>query len=85
MRKSNYSYEKDIALKIKDNNKLFWSYVWSKTKTKMSVFKLDKGDGELTQCDQEAAGVLNDYFASVFGVEEDQELPTFNEQPYVRR
>ena len=46
--------------------------------------KLDKGDGELTQCDQEAADVLNDYFASVFEVEEDQKLPTFNEQPYVQ-
>ena len=44
--------KKDIALKIKDNNKLFWSYVRSKTKTKMSVSKLDKRDGELTQCDQ---------------------------------
>ena len=52
--------------------------------TKMSVSKLDKGDGELTQCDQEAANVLNDYFESVFEVEEDQELPTFHEQPYVQ-
>ena len=81
LRQSNYSYEKDIAFKIKDNNKLIWSYVRSKTKTKLSVSKLDKGDGELTQCDQEAADVLNDYIASVFEVEEDQELPTFNEQP----
>ena len=50
----------------------------------MSVFKLDKGDGELTQCDQEAVDVLNVYFASVFEVEEDQVLPTFNEQPYAQ-
>ena len=56
----------------------------SKTNTKMSVSKLDKGDGELTQCDQEAADISNDYFASVFEVEEDKELPTFNEQPYVQ-
>ena len=34
LRKAKYSYEKDLALKIKDNNKLFWSYVRSKTKTK---------------------------------------------------
>ena len=50
----------------------------------MSVFKLDKGDGELTQGDQEATDILNDYFASVFEMEEDQELPTFNEQHYVQ-
>ena len=46
--------------------------------------KLDKGDGELTLWDQEAADVLNDYFASVFEVEEDQELTFFNEQSYVQ-
>ena len=30
LRKLKYLYEKDLALKIKDNNKLFWSYVRSK-------------------------------------------------------
>ena len=37
LRKSNYSYEKDKALKIQDNNKLFWSYVRSKTNKNVSV------------------------------------------------
>ena len=82
LRKAKYSYEKDLALKIKDNNKLFWSYVRSKTKTKMSVSKLDKGNGELTNTDQETADVLNNYFASVFETEDDQNIPTINEHAY---
>ena len=82
LRKAKYSYEKDLASKIKDNNKLFWSYVRSKTKTKMSVSKLDKGNGELTNTDQETADVLNNYFASVFETEDDQNIPTTNEQAY---
>ena len=59
LRKAKYLYEKDLALKIKDSNKLFWSYARSKSKTKMSVCKLDRGNGELTKKnDQETADVL---------------------------
>ena len=54
----------------------------SKTKTKMSVSKLDKGNGELTKTDQETADVLNNYFANVFETEDDQNIPTINEQAY---
>lgn len=82
LRKSKYQYEKDLASKIKDNNKLFWSYVRSKAKTKVSVCKLDKGNGELSSNDQETADVLNNYFASVFEQESDQELPNFEELTY---
>ena len=55
----------------------------SKTKTKMSVSQLDKGNGELTNTDQETADVLNNYFASVFETEDDQNIPkTINEQTF---
>ena len=40
----------------------------------MSVCKLDKGNVELEKNDQQIADVLNDYFASVFEVEEDKDL-----------
>ena len=33
LRRSKYSYEQDLATKIKTDNKLFWSYVRSKIKT----------------------------------------------------
>ncbi|MEW8547283.1 MAG: reverse transcriptase domain-containing protein, partial [Candidatus Thiodiazotropha sp.] len=83
VRKTKYNYEKDLALRIKENNKLFWSYVRSKSKTKKSVCKLDKGNGELTKDEQETASILNDYFASVFELEDDQNLPNFEEQSYM--
>ena len=54
----------------------------SRTKTKMSVSKLDKGNGELTNTDQETADVLNNYFASVFETEDDQNIPTIIKQAY---
>ena len=54
-------------------------------KNKMPVCKLDRGNGELIKNDQETANVLNDYFASVFAVEDDQDLPTFPEQPFAQR
>ena len=37
MRKSKYSYEKDLASKIKTDPKLFWSYVRLKMKTNSSL------------------------------------------------
>ena len=37
LRRSKYNYEKDLAAKIKTGNKLFWSYVRSKMKTKSNI------------------------------------------------
>lgn len=74
--RNRYLYEKDIDLKIKDNKNLFWSYVLSKANTKVSVCKLDMGNGELCSNEKETPGVLNNYFASVFKQESDQELQT---------
>ena len=72
LRKSKYSYEKDITTRIKTENKLFWSNVRNNTKTKSSVEKLMKPSGEACKSDQETANVLNNYFASVFETEDNQ-------------
>ena len=77
LRRSKYIYEKDLAFQIKDNNKLFWSYVLSNSKTKMSVCLLDKGNGELTSSDQETADIVDNYFTSLLERENDQELQNF--------
>ena len=37
LRKSKYYYEKDLAARIKTDNKLFWSHVRAKTKTKSTL------------------------------------------------
>ena len=69
LRRSKYSYEKDLASKIKTDNKLFWSYVRSKIKTKSNIGQMESPDGNYTNDNQEKAEILNSYFASVFEME----------------
>ena len=47
MRKSKFTYESDLASKIKTDPKLFWSYVRSKLKTKTSLSQLKLPCGTL--------------------------------------
>ena len=65
-RRSQYSYEKDLADGIKTKPKLFWKYVRSKTKTKETITKVLNNNNTLTSSDQETAEVMNNYFVSVF-------------------
>ena len=77
LRRSKYNYERDLAAKIKTDNKLFWSYVRSKMKTKSNIGQLELPDGSLTNDSQQKAEILNSYFASVFTVEGSEALPDF--------
>ena len=82
MRKSKYSYEKDLAPKIKTYSKLFWSYIRSKTKTKLNIGQLEMPVGSCTNEDSEKAEILNNYFASVFADEGSEVLPNFEERNF---
>ena len=82
LRKSKYCYEKDLAARIKTDNKLFWSHVRAKTKTKSTLGALENRQGNLTSDETECANILNEYFASVFEVEEDDQIPEFEERNY---
>ena len=53
VREAKYSYEKSLAENIKEDNKSFWRYVKSKTKTKDSVCDLVGEDGSLSKTDKE--------------------------------
>ena len=77
-----YEYEKGLASQIKGDNKQFWKFVRSKTKTVTKVNRLKVPDGTLTTNDRETANVLNEFFASVFEKEGDGDLPFFPEQQY---
>ena len=66
--------KKNLASKIKSDNKIFWNYARSK-QTKSKVTKLEMPDGKLSSTDQETANVLNDYFSTVFEVEPDESVP----------
>ena len=48
LRSAKYAYEKDLATRIKTDNKLFWNYVSKNSKTKKSVCQLLSSDGTLT-------------------------------------
>ena len=80
LRKSKYRYEKDLATRIKSYSKLFWTHVRSKTKNKSTIGALKNENGTLTVVDKERANILNNYFASVFTKEKDENLPHFEER-----
>ena len=80
LRKAKYMYEKDLTVKIKTDNKLFWGDIRSKTKTKSAVSNLTNSFGGLSKNDQEPADILNDFYASVFKLEGDGPIPDFDER-----
>ena len=65
--------ERNIA-KSTDGNKQFHAYIRSRTKNKAGVGPLRVGDRTVTS-DQEMAETLNDYFSSVFQIEDEREVP----------
>ena len=83
LRKAKYNYEKDLSTRINSDNKIFWSYVRSKTKVKSSVCKLQNQAGGLTETDQETADILNNFFASVFEREGSNPLPAFEQREFL--
>jgi len=55
-----------LARDAKNNKKGFYKYVNQKRKVKESVCALMNMNGDLVSIDEEGAGVLNNFFASVF-------------------
>ena len=66
LRDSVSSYEHDLASKLKQNPKLFYSYVHQKQNTKESVRFLQDKDGEFVYDRVKMAEMLNDSFCSIF-------------------
>ena len=55
--------------------KLFWNLVRRRLKTPAVVTSLQKSDGSFSQNDCDKATVFNDFFASVFAAETDENRP----------
>lgn len=53
-----------------------------KLKTKPVVSKLEMPNGELSTTCQETANTLNDYFASVFSIEDTRNIPLFEDRDF---
>ncbi|XP_076039000.1 uncharacterized protein LOC143024116 [Oratosquilla oratoria] len=71
------SKEREIARYVKENPKVFWKYVTSKTRTKAHIGELYKNE-EKTQkasSDKEKADILSEQFSKVFIHESDEDPP----------
>ena len=64
-------FERKLAINSKNKPKPFWSYVFSKLKTRVRIPTHSKVDGVKAQTAQEKAQALNNFFASGYQDEPD--------------
>ena len=74
-------YEHNIAAEAKKDPGGFYKYVRGKTNTKSGIGDLE-ANGRVAQSDEDKAGVLNSFFASVFTKEDASELPDFPDRGF---
>ena len=73
-------FEKGIVDRISTNPKYFWKYVNSKLKVKNYLGELQRSHGSFTKCDSEMVNILNDYFGTVFTVEDTGSIPSLGDR-----
>ena len=61
-----YEYERSIATNMKEDNKIFWKFIQSKTKSKENIPRIMDENGELQMDKTIKAELLNNFFQSVF-------------------
>ena len=66
IRKAKAQLELSLATKVKGNNKYFCKYINSKRRARENLHPFLDAEGNLVTKDQDKAGVLNAFFASVF-------------------
>ena len=74
-RKLRRAFEEDIAKNITHTPKPFWKYVKSKLKSKVPIGDITAPDGSSAVSDKDKADALNDFFKTVFTVEECAYIP----------
>ena len=78
VRQAKLLYERSVALKMKDDTKIFWKFVRSKTKVKDTIQCIINEQGEIHTDDTKKAELLNQFFHSVFTDEANaDEIPVF--------
>ena len=75
IRKVKRNFEQNLAEQIKDNPKLFYGYVRSKSKTKVKVGPLENSEGIIVGDNKGMSKMLNEYFSTVFTDEELNRMP----------
>ena len=70
-------YEKDLAQRAKENPKVIWKYIKSKTRDGISDLHMNPADTKSpkTDIDEEKAKILAKYFLSVFTTEPNGNVP----------
>ncbi len=79
IRKSKASFEENMANKIKENPKNFFSYIRAKNKGKEGIGPLKNDSGKVVSSYKEMAVLLNDFFSSVFTIEDLTVIPNGEE------
>ena len=86
IRKSKREFERNIGIQSKSNQKIFWSHVRSKLKTKAGVVPLlqDEKDETSTKFDdKQKANILQKQFFSNFTKEPNTEVPVLDKKTEV--
>ena len=73
-------YQRGIAESVKISPKTFWSHVKEETKSKSNIGDIKDKHGNIKTEDVDKAELLNDFFASVFTVEGNEEMPEFEQK-----
>ena len=68
-------FENRLAREVKENVRAFWNYVNRSKKTRSSIPDLRQADGTFSTSDQQKAAALNHQFASVFTIEQIDNMP----------
>jgi len=74
-KKAKLAYEEKLADNIKTDNKSFFSYINSKSRTRNKVGPLKDNNNLIIDENKKAANFLNDYFSSVFTTEDLEQIP----------
>ena len=69
------SYEAKLASNRNNNIKQFWKYVNSRLKTRPSISSLKHDDNSTVDSDQDKCQLFNEFFSSVFTVEDCTSIP----------
>ena len=69
-------FEKNLVGSIKETPKSFWKYAKTRLKTRSSIPTLDKPDGSKAVSAIDKANALNQYFNSIFTIENIDSLPS---------
>jgi hypothetical protein len=69
------NYEMKLAENVKKDSKSFYAYIRSKQRSKDKVGPLKNTIGKVVTDDKEAANMLNEYFSSVFTIEDCSNIP----------